>query len=216
VLRALAGFAAMEGRFDDARAAIADCRAILQDLGLRVTEAHVAETVGIVELLAGDAEAAERELRAGYDSVVEMGDAVVTAVLAALLAQALYAQGRDAEALAFSDVSAEAAAPDDISAHVQWRAARAKALARTGRPGEADAVARDAVARAARTDFLVVHGDALLDLAEVLRLGGREQDAVAAASDALVLYRRKGNVVAAERARAFAAASPAVTDRSGS
>jgi hypothetical protein len=41
-----------------------------------VTEAHAAETAGIVELLAGDAAAAERELREGYEAVEEMGDTI--------------------------------------------------------------------------------------------------------------------------------------------
>jgi len=48
-----------------------------------------------------------------------------------------------------------------------------------------------------------MHGDALLDLAEVLRAVGRpEEEAVAAAQRALSLYERKGNLVLAARARA--------------
>ena len=72
----------------------------------------------------------------------------------------------------------------------------------------------EAVARAAETDFLVVHGDALRDLAEVLRLAGREDAAGPVVAEAVVLYRRKGNVVAAERA--LAAPPAPSTGRSGS
>jgi len=214
-LRALAGLKAMEGSFDEARQATAGCRTILQDLGLRVTAASASETYAIVELLAGDPAAAERELRWGYESLGEMGETTVAPVLAALLAQALYAQGRDEEALRFSELSEEAAAPDDLSAHVQWRAARAKVLGRTGKLEEGEALAREAVALAEQTDFLVVHGDALVDLAEVLRLAGRATESVPALGEAIRLYDRKGNVVSSRRAAAllseFAASNVSTT-----
>lgn len=48
--------------------------------------------------------------------------------------------------------------------------------------------------------MLNAHGSALLDLAEVLVLAGR--DARAEVEQAVGLYERKGNVVMAERARA--------------
>jgi DNA-binding SARP family transcriptional activator/ATP/maltotriose-dependent transcriptional regulator MalT len=201
VLRALAGLKAMEGDFEQARGAMADSRAILEDLGLHVTAASAAETAAIIELLAGDPAAAEHELRMSSRRLEEMGDTTVTPVLAALLAQALYAQERDSEALAFTEVSEAAATADDLSAHVQWRAARAKVLARLGRLGEAEALAREAVALAEQTDFLVVHADALVDLAEVLRAGARAEEAGAVLRDAVRLYERKGNRVAARRAR---------------
>jgi len=203
-LRALAGLKAMQGSFDEARRAMTDCRTILDDLGLRITAASATESYAIVEMLAGDPGAAERELRWGYESLGEMGAAAeVAPVLAALLAQALHAQGRDEEALRFSELSQEAAAPDDLSAHVQWRAARAKVLACRGKIEEGEPLAREAVRLAAQTDFLVLHGDALVDLAEVLALAGRARECVPVLEEAVRLYERKGNVVSAERARAL-------------
>jgi len=138
-----------------------------------------------------------------------MGDTTVTPVLAALLAQALCAQERDEEALAFTELSEAAAADDDLSAHVQWRAARAKALARLGNVGAAESFAREAVALAEETDFLVVHADGLVDLAEVLRAAGRADEALSALGDALLLYERKGNVTASRRTQALLAADSA-------
>src|SRR5205085_4666173 len=66
-LRALAGLRAMEGRFSEARAALRRAQAILDDLGLAVTAASMAETVAMVELLAGNARAAEDALRRGAE-----------------------------------------------------------------------------------------------------------------------------------------------------
>ena len=66
----------------------------------------------------------------------------------------------------------------------------------------AEKLAREAVAFAAESDFLDSHGDALLELAEVMRLTGREQEAVEVVREAERLYELKGNVVSAARAHA--------------
>jgi len=50
------------------------------------------------------------------------------------------------------------------------------------------------VALAAQTDLLSQHADALLDLAHVLAASGRFGPAQAAATQALDLYQRKGNL----------------------
>jgi DNA-binding SARP family transcriptional activator len=202
-LRALAGLNAMAGDFDEARRFVADHKALVQELGLRVTAASAAETYGIVEMLSGDPGAAERELSWGFGVLEEIGETQNFPDLAAKLADALYAQGRNDRALELSKVSEDSTAPDDLSAGVQWRAVRAKLLARQGDSEGAEALAREAVALASETDFLVLHGDALMDLAEVLRTAGRHEESVPVVQEALQLYEQKGNVVAAERARRF-------------
>jgi predicted ATPase/DNA-binding SARP family transcriptional activator len=200
--RALAGLRAMQGRFDDARRMARQDRAILEDLGLKVWAAMAADTYGLVEILAGDADAAERELRAGYEALEEIGETSVLANLAAMLAQVLYSHWRDDEALRFSEISEQATARDDLTAQVQWRAVRAKLLARTGESEESERLAREAVVLAAETpDFLLLRGDALLDLADVLAATGQQAAAVPAIENAIQLYERKGNVVSASAAR---------------
>jgi hypothetical protein len=53
----------------------------------------------------------------------------------------------------------------------------------------------------AGTDALNDHADTLLDLAEVLRLAGRGEQAARAVGEAIVLYERKENVAMATQAR---------------
>jgi DNA-binding SARP family transcriptional activator len=202
-LRALAGLKAMAGSFVEARELIASHRQVLGELGLRVTAASAAETYGIVEMLAGDPAAAERELASGYQTLDEIGEIATFPDLAAKLADALYAQGRDDEAFELSEVSKRATAPDDLSASVQWRAVQAKILARRGDAAAAEQLAREAVALAEETDFLVLHADALMDLAEVLRLTDREGESAPFVEQALELYERKGHTVGAGRASAL-------------
>jgi tetratricopeptide (TPR) repeat protein len=174
----------------------------VHELNLSVSAAGASETYGIVEMLAGDPAAAERELRRGYEALERMGGEMMETTLAALLAQALHEQGRDEEALRFTELSERAVRPDDLFAHIQWRAARAKALARLGNHDEAERLAREAVSLAEETDFLTVHADALLCLAEVLRHAGRAEESAPVLEQALSLYEAKGNVVSAARARA--------------
>jgi Flp pilus assembly protein TadD len=84
---------------------------------------------------------------------------------------------------------------------VIWRGVQAKVLAHEGRCEEAEALAREAVALADPTDLLLHRGDAMLDLAEVLRTCERTEESDHAARTALELYELKGNLAAAARAR---------------
>jgi class 3 adenylate cyclase/tetratricopeptide (TPR) repeat protein len=192
---------AMVGRFDEARASYRHSRAIGEEFGLASWLAALPLYSGPIELLAGEPAAAERELRAGYDALIEMGDLGRLSTVAAFLAEAVYVQGRAEEAEYFSGVCEGATTPDDVLSQIAWRSVRAKAVARKGDLAQAELLAQEAVALAEETDGLNLHGDALLDLAEVLRGAGRPSDAVAAAARALSLFERKGNLVSAARAR---------------
>jgi hypothetical protein len=95
-------------------------------------------------------------------------------------------------------------APTDSEWLIKRTGVPARLLARRRRFEEAERLAREGVAVAANCEFVVLHADVLLDLAEVLRLAGRPDEAEAATAEAVNIYERKGNVAAAERARALA------------
>jgi tetratricopeptide (TPR) repeat protein len=130
-----------------------------------------------------------------------MGEKTLLASTAAFLAQAIYAQGRTDEAWEFCQVSREVAADGDLSAQVVGKGVHAKLLARQGRGDEAESLAREAVDLAAKTDLLTHHGEAFLDLAEVLELDGHPAEAETAFRAGLRLFERKGDLVSAERTR---------------
>jgi tetratricopeptide (TPR) repeat protein len=193
----------MQGRFEAAREHIAQAKALTRELGDQVGLAGMLRASGFVELLAGDPVMAETELRAGYEIYDRVGDVGHLASLAPDLGEALYAQGRYDEALRLSEEVERITIEGDVDPEVLWRQLRAKVLARQGRHDEAEALALDAVRRAARTDFLDLHAHALLAQGEVLRLAGRNDEAASAVREALGLYRRKGHVVGEARAAAL-------------
>ena len=196
---------AMVGKFDEARQLREQARATCEDLGMRLELAGSGQNFGWVELLAGDPAAAEREFRASYELSERMGETGYLSSTAGFLADALYAQGRDEEALRYTKEGERAAAADDALSQILWRAVRAKVLARRGEPESPEKLAREAVALADSTDFLDARGTVHLALAEVLRLAGREGEATAEAQGSLRLHEAKGNVVSTGWARALIA-----------
>ena len=191
---------AMLGRFDAARDLIGRARALAEELGLKATLAAQAATgAGEIELLAADPTAAEHELRPACETLERIGELGYLASAAPLLADALYLQGRDDEALLLTERWApeRLTVPEDVDAQVGWRRVRAKLLARRGDVEAAERLAREATASAAHTDFLDLRAHAVADLAEVLRLAGRAEESAAAVREAVRLYERKGNIAAA-------------------
>ncbi len=202
-LELLAWLHATCGRFAEARELSARGQAICDDFGMRLTSAFLSSPRAKRHLLADDPRAAEQELRADYESLAPTGEKAYLSGLAGLLASALYDQERYEEAGEFSRRAQELAAREDIVIQIWWRGVSAKLLARSGDLAEAEALACEGVELAATSDWLWLHGDACMDLAEVLRMSGRPIEARAAVEEALQLYERKGTVVSAGKARAF-------------
>ena len=203
-LHPLAALHAMQGDFVQARDLVREANEILDELA--AAPWAVLHHEALVEMLAGRPAAAEARLRLAHEKLNEMAERAPLATTSAALAQAVYAQGRYEEAEALCRLSESSAADEDLATHVVSRGVRSRILARSGLPGEAEAVAREAVELVARTDWLTHHGDALLDLADVLEYKGSVREAQAAMREALALYERKGNVVSAGRVRSTLAA----------
>jgi class 3 adenylate cyclase/tetratricopeptide (TPR) repeat protein len=193
---------AMLGRFDEGRAILAEARAELADRGggiwLAVTMGH--DSVDF-ELLASDHAVAVELGEEGCRLFDELGEQSFLSTAAGKLGQALYALDRLEEADAWAGRAAELGASDDAVTQMLWRQVSAKVLARRGEHAEAERLAREAVAIGEETDLLNGQGNANADLAEVLLLAGKPDEAAAALEQALERYERKGNVVSAQRAQ---------------
>ena len=206
VVAFLSGLEAMRGRFRHARRLVSRAEALYDDLGeTALAHGNCGTVRGQLELLAGDPIAAEKALRASYDALASMGDRAYFATRAAELAEAVYQNGRHAEAWSLTETAATTGGSDDLPTQFLWRAVRAKLLAVYGRADEAEELARAALALTEGTDVLSLRATIVLDLAEVLGRSGRAHEAAAARLQALELFEQKGNLAGADRARATAA-----------
>jgi class 3 adenylate cyclase/tetratricopeptide (TPR) repeat protein len=191
----------MLGRFEEGRALVARSKSLFEELGAMYNLAEACWAASLLETLAGDARAAERELRHALRIHEEMGARRYSAFIRAQLAHVLHRQGRDDEAIKLLEAARGEAASGNIRFEALWRTARAKILASAGDAEEASGLAREAVGVVAVTDNINLQADTLVDLAEVLRSNGEEPEAATALEQAAALYEEKVNVLGAKRAR---------------
>ena len=195
----LAQLRAMNGELEAARTLYKRGRATLRELGEGMLAASTGIDVALVEALGGDAALAEKEVRADYDFLIDKKETYYLSTIAALLSRLVRDQGRDEEALALSRAAEQASAEDDSYSQALWRSIRAPILARKGDVATAERLARSAVKLVQQTETPMLQADALSELASVLLIAGRLEDARQALTDAAALYATKGDVVSAAR-----------------
>jgi ATP/maltotriose-dependent transcriptional regulator MalT len=205
ILCVMAQLRAMNGDLEQARALVRQGRSLLRELGQGVIAASTGLDLARVELLAGDLIRAEQEVRADYEFLAQKNETYFLATIASLLARIVRNQDRDEEALVLLMAAEDAAGGDDYDAQALWRSVRAPIVARAGDLDGAEALARAALELAGRTEAPILQADTRSELAAVLSIAKRTDEALALISDAIALYSSKGDVVSATRRKAWAA-----------
>jgi DNA-binding SARP family transcriptional activator len=200
-LNPLALLHAMKGHVDESERLLDEASATLEEI--RGLGAGVSHLEALARLHTGRPELVEDRLRADVETLTAMSEGSALATTTALLAEAVYAQGRMQEAGELALAAERRASAEDSVTQAIWRAVRAKVLAHAGSCEEACGLAREAVSLLEPTDLLSQRGDAMLALAEVLRTCERRDEADRVTTEALEQYELKGNVVAGERARSL-------------
>ena len=196
---ALAHLYAQAGRFEDGRTMAARAMAIPEESGQAIDAANMTEVAADVEHWAGDAVAEVGWYRAGMERLRGLG--TNASMHAAFLANSLCETREYDEAAVLAEPAVAA------GGWIAASARRALGLARAHR-GDlegGEALVRESLAEFEATDFLNLRAGALLGLAEVLRLVGREAEAGDAVASAAELYRLKGNAAGLARAEALLA-----------
>jgi class 3 adenylate cyclase/tetratricopeptide (TPR) repeat protein len=200
----LAPLYAMRGQFEEARKLYEGAQVMLAELGQTVLGSSISLASSGVERLAGDLSAAEQELRRDCAALSELGERYLLSTVAGELARVLYEESRFEDAEKMSKYAHELADADDVASQTLWRTVYAKVLARKGSGDRALILIGEAVDILSKTDAVVAQAETLVDLAEVLRLTGQEQEADSALEGAVELLEAKGNVIRANHIRALA------------
>ena len=204
VTRCAAGvLTAMRGDVEGGRRLIEEARSDLFDGGSILAWAGTSFAALNLELLA---DRPERALELGEPVVAQLraiGDSGYLSTIAAQMAEAAYRLGRFDEADEFVGLSESVTVPGDWVSEVDHKRGRALLLARTGNGEEAVVLIDDALELTRGTDDPNVLAAVLVAAAEVRQLVGRDDEADPLLREALQVYERKGNVLAAGKLRAL-------------
>ena len=195
LLAVLAVLYAMRGEFDHARMLVTRSRSIFDELGLQMEAARLGWDASTVERLAGDLDAATRELRGAYDELERLGETFARSTVAGFLAETLLEQGALDEAAVFCEQSRALTTEADIATEALWRYVCGRILVRQGTPTEAIELVEDAIALLAPTDAIVYQIEAHVALGEALEACRLVDRARAAYETARGLAERKSGSV---------------------
>jgi class 3 adenylate cyclase/tetratricopeptide (TPR) repeat protein len=194
---------ALTGDFERGRELAASGRKELLELGQKVQYAAIGQPAAIIELLAGDAPAAERIMREGYEILSAAGERGYLSTVTALLGLALVRQGRFAEAERYADESRLIGSDDDVITQIYWRIVKARIAGAAGDQDEAHRLAAEVMKLTEATDDSF-DWMAALEVVDYLDPGIRR----ATLERVLAKTESKGNTVSAEQLRAKLAVLP--------
>jgi len=161
-----------------------------------VSAAGTALTLGNIERRAGDLEAEQRALRAGYDELDRLGDRYFFPTVALCLADSLYRQPPEdySEVEALCAIARERTTSEDLVNFVYLDAIEACLLARSERFDNAVALARRGLELAETSDLVDPTNKTRVLVAETLVLAGHSDEAAEVGASAASAAQAKGDV----------------------
>jgi hypothetical protein len=206
MLAHLAPAVALGGRADEGRELRARAIAQFRDLGLEVQAAIATQSSAgslLPAVAAARARDAEDDLRWGCEVLSRAEERGFLASVTGMLAEAVLDAGAVDEARSLVDRCRAIASDDDADAQQRWRLVSAKILARNGMEREAIALLAEVEARP--PTFPAWSGFVAADVAEILALAGRAEEAGDRLEEARRRFGTKGIVAASSRLDAVAA-----------
>ena len=202
-----AELARREERFTDALDLLDQASAISRELGLEIfTALHSGRRAEIMHDQ-GRPDEAISIYRQAISRLEELGQTSFRSTTLINLAEVLYECGQADEAARLALEGEHTGAAEDVVNFAYGRALRARIAADRGAHDTAEALAREALGYAYKTDFPGVHATAHEALAHVLTAAGCPDEARAELERALQLWQRYGRSAQADRTRALLAGS---------
>ncbi len=189
---------AMLGRFEEARPIAEEAR----DRILQLTGAHWVDWIpGEIAALGGDHESAVAYLQPFCNFLEKRQQRFYLSSVATMLGRELCRVGSYDEAERSVLLVRKLGVRQNTLAEAAWRQVQALVHASRGDHDEAEGLAHEAIAIMEQSDGLNYQGDAFCDLAEVLAVAGRTDEAAEALEQALERYERKKNLAMVAQVR---------------
>ncbi len=205
VLWVEAELARREERFTDALDLLDQASAISRELGLEIfTALHSGRRAEIMHDQ-GRPDEAITTYREAISRLEELGQTSFRSTTLINLAWVLHERGQADEAASLALEGEQAGAAEDVVNFAYGRSLGARIAADRGAYDTAEALAREALGYAYKTDFPSVHATAHEALAHVLTAAGRPDEARAELERAFQLWQRYGHSAQADRTRALLA-----------
>ena len=200
-----ANLAERAARFDDALETMAQAAALAEGLGRPLMQTFTGWQSGEILHTAGRLEEAAAAYRQTIDELEQLGHTSFQSTALINLAWVVYEQGDTDEADRLIAQGQALGAAEDVVNFAYGQRLRARIAADRGSPADAEALAREALEYAYRTDFPGLHAEAHEALAHVLATAGRPDEAGAEAQRAVELWERYGFITESRRARTLLA-----------
>jgi class 3 adenylate cyclase/tetratricopeptide (TPR) repeat protein len=211
-VRALGGLRGLIGDFDTGRALLNQSLAIEREIGrVIMADSLLGHFLGPLELAAGRYEAAEALLLEAFSAMSGRGDNAFSSTVAASLADLYVELGRLEDVEHWAAIALDTSDEADVDAQARGRSATARVRAAQTEIEAALVLASEAVSIAEATDYLDLRAAVNVNLAEVLLVADRREEAVAALRRAVEDAEAKGATVAADSARQRLAEIEAMT-----
>ena len=188
-----------------ARGLIAAAQAAVEQFGFAIPIGIVAYELVVVAHVLGDPLMAERAARSNLDAMDRAEADHEIGLGLALLAEALWAQGRQAEARSLADQASESGCQLGAMGRAAFHRSLARIVAADGEAEGAESHLAEAEALLAPSDALGEKGELAFAGAQVAAVTGRIELARERAAEAETLFERKGDVSSGRRVGAFRA-----------
>ena len=170
-------FAIYREDYDEAQRQLEEARPLYEEAGVASSLGRVLYRLAVVAWYQGDLDGAERLSRDSIRTLAPLEDRGTLCEAQRWLAEVLLAKGKVDEAERYAEAALDTVGPQDMSSRASTRSTLARVRNAQGRSADAEKLLREAVDIIDETEYCAFGTETLQTLAQLLRDGGREDEA---------------------------------------
>ncbi len=172
-------FAIYREDYDEAQRQLEEARPLYEEAGVDSSLGRVLYRLAVVAWYQGDLDQAERLSRDSIRTLAPLEDRGTLCEAQRWLAEVLLAKGKVDEAERYAEAALDTVGPQDMSSRASTRSTLARVRSAQGRGADAEKLLREAVDIIDETEYCAFGRETLEALAQLLRDGGRADEAEA-------------------------------------